>query len=110
MFSDGLSENDRKSLNERVHKFYSSALVFAGTLNLFSPTSRGVSGAYSDPFCENCETGNTPKEWFLSKKRPKEGERVARGHFRERVDESLGQYENFVTSGSQQSRFRDMAI
>ena len=30
----------------------------------------------------------TPKEWFLSKKGPKEGERVARGHFHERVGES----------------------
>ena len=29
-----------------------------------------------------------PKEWFLSKKGPKEGERVARGHFHERVGES----------------------
>ena len=30
----------------------------------------------------------TPKEWFLSEKGPKEGERVARGHFHERVGES----------------------
>ena len=30
----------------------------------------------------------TPKEWFLSKKGPKEGERVARGHFHERVGET----------------------
>ena len=29
-----------------------------------------------------------PKEWFLSKKGPKEGERVARGHFHEKVDET----------------------
>ena len=48
----------------------------------------------------NCDTGNTPKEWFLSKKRPKEGERVARGHFHERVGESPGRYEIFGTSGS----------
>ena len=39
-------------------------------------------------FRKNCETGNTPKKWFLSRKRPKEGERVARGHFHERVGES----------------------
>ena len=42
----------------------------------------------------------TPKEWFLSKKGPKEGERVARGHFHERVGESPRRYENFGTSGS----------
>ena len=34
------------------------------------------------------ETIKTLKEWFLSKKGPKEGERVARGHFHERVGES----------------------
>ena len=34
------------------------------------------------------ETTNTPKEWFLSKKGPKEGEIVARGHFHERVGET----------------------
>ena len=33
--SDGLSENDRKSQHERVHKFCSSALVFAGTAIFF---------------------------------------------------------------------------
>ena len=30
----------------------------------------------------------TPKRWFLSKKGPKEGERVAPGHFHERVGET----------------------
>ena len=30
----------------------------------------------------------TPKEWFLSKKGPKEGERVVRGHFHERVGDT----------------------
>ena len=34
------------------------------------------------------ETIFTPKEWFLSKKGPKEGERVARGHYHERVGET----------------------
>ena len=34
------------------------------------------------------DTIYTPKECLLSKKGPKEGERVARGHFRERVDET----------------------
>ena len=46
------------------------------------------------------DTGNTPKKWFLSRKRPKEGERVGRGHFHERVGESPRRYENFGTSGS----------
>ena len=57
-----------------------------------------VPGAYSDRFLKNSEPGNTPKEWFLSGKRPKEGERVVLGHFHERVGESPGRYENFGTS------------
>ena len=32
----------------------------------------------------------TPKEWFLSKKGPKEGERVAQGHFHERDRDDTG--------------------
>ena len=42
----------------------------------FFPTWKVVTGAYSDRFVKNCEPWNTPKEWFLSRKRPKEGERV----------------------------------
>ena len=34
------------------------------------------------------ETIFTPKEWFLSKKGLKEGERVAQGHFLEKVGET----------------------
>ena len=30
-----------------------------------------VTGAYSDRFVKNCEPWNTPKEWFLSRKRVK---------------------------------------
>ena len=52
-----------------------------------------------------CDTIFTPKEWFLSKKGPKEGERVARGHFHERVGESPGQDENFGANGSKISCF-----
>ena len=48
VFSGGLSENDWKSENERVHKFYSSGLIFAGTVNFFFPTWKVVPGAYSD--------------------------------------------------------------
>ena len=40
-----------------------------------------VFGTFSDIF-------NTPKEWFLLKKGPKEGDRVARGHYHERVGET----------------------
>ena len=45
-------------------------------------------------------TWNTPKKCLLLRKRPKEDERVAPGHFHERVGESPRRYENFGTSGS----------
>ena len=44
--------------------------------NFFFLHGKWSRGAYSDRFVKNCEPWNTPKEWFLSRKRPKEGERV----------------------------------
>ena len=76
-FSDGLSENDWKSQNERVHKFCSSALVFAGTAILFFPTWKNVSGPYSERFSEiignRKHPENTLKRRFPSKKRAERG-------------------------------------
>ena len=60
----------------------------------------GSRGHILNVFQTSSDTGNTPKKRFLSKKGPKEGERVARGHFHERVGESPRRYENFGTSGS----------
>ena len=73
--------------NERDHKFYSSILVFAGTI-IFFPIQKGVLEAYFDRFVKNCEPRSTLKEGFLSRKRPKEGERLAPGHFHERLSET----------------------
>ena len=42
---------------------------------------------------------NTPKKCFLLRKRPKEDERVAQGHFHERVTESPRSHGHFVLSG-----------
>ena len=47
-----------------------------------------VQGHDLNVFLTFYDTIFTLKEWFLSKKGPKEGERVARGHFHERVGES----------------------
>ena len=52
VFSGGLSENDRKSINERDHKFYCIPVIFECAVNFFFPTWKGVPGAYSDPFCD----------------------------------------------------------
>ena len=88
------------SQNERDHKSTRQKKVVGCQVNFFFPTCQVVTGACSDRFVKNCEPWNTPKEWFLSRKRPKEGERVGRGHFHERVGESPRRYENFGTSGS----------
>ena len=96
----------QKEWNERGHIFYSPALIFAGTVNFFFPTSRGVPGAYTDKRQTVTDTWNTPKKCFFSDwKRPKEGERVALGHFHERVGESPRWDGNFGTSRSEKSRF-----
>ena len=51
-------------------------------------SSISCTGAWFELFQKLSENIFTPKGWFLSKKRPKEGERVARGHFLDRVFES----------------------
>ena len=60
-FSDGLSENDWKSQNERVHKFCSSALVFAGTAILFFLHGKIYRGHILNVFQTSSDTGNTLK-------------------------------------------------
>ena len=45
------------------------------------------------------------KVFFSDRKRPKEGERVARRHFHERVGESPRREKNFGTSGYKIRRF-----
>ena len=52
VFLDGLSENDRKGQNERVHEFCSSGLVFAGTAVFLFGHQKGSQGAYPDRFYE----------------------------------------------------------
>ena len=49
--------------------------------------------------------GTPRKSGFSARKSPKEGERVARRHFHERVGESPRREKNFGTSGSKIRRF-----
>ena len=78
-----------KEQNERVYKcddscnFFCDSCKFAFSQLDFMP--RGMIWKFSRHFQTPF---SPPKEWFLSKKGPKEGERVARGHFHERVGES----------------------
>ena len=62
-------------------------------------------GHVLDQMAQNGPPGNTPKKGSLSRKRPKEDERVGRGHFHERVGESPVREEHFGTSGSAISFF-----
>ena len=63
---------------------------FAGNVYFLLPSWISSPGQGHDlkRFGTFCDTIFTPKEWFLSKRGPKEGERVARGHFHERVGET----------------------
>ena len=62
-------------------------------------------GHVLDQMAQNGPPGNTPKKGSLSRKRPKEDERVGRGHFGERVDESPTRYGHFGANGSKISCF-----
>ena len=88
-----------------IHKFYTASRTTGGQVNLFFPTWKVVPGAYSDQRETTGDTWNTPKSGFSDRKRPKEGERVALGHFHERVGESPRREKNFGTSGSKISLF-----
>ena len=62
-----------KEWNERVHKFCSSVLIFAGTANFFFPTFGGVLGAYSDQRHSVTLTWNTPKKCLFWLKEAERG-------------------------------------
>ena len=74
--TDADKDADADSLYERVQQFNCTFFLLGGAIEFFFPTLKMVTGACSDRFVKNCEPWNTPKEWFLSRKRPKEGERV----------------------------------
>ena len=69
-------------------------------VNFFFPTWKTGPGAYSG---QRGTAGHTCG--FSARKRPKEGERVTRRHFHERVGESPRSDENFGTSGSKIALF-----
>ena len=62
-----------KEWNERVHKFCSSVLIFAGTANFFFPTWRGVPGAYTDKRHTVTHTWNTLKKCLFWLKEAERG-------------------------------------
>ena len=71
----------------------------------FLHVGKGSQGHVLDQNGPKWPTWNTPKKGSLSRKRPKEDERVGGGHFHERVGESPGQDENFGANAFTKSRF-----
>ena len=93
-----MSEN---TSTKEITNFTAPFFLLGGAVIFFLPTWKVVPGAYSDQRETTGDTWNTPKKCFFSdRKRPKEGERVALGHFHERVGESPRREKNFGTSGS----------
>ena len=73
VFSEGLSENDWKRLNERDHKFDTPCKSMGRRVNLFSPTFQGVPGAYTDKRHSVTLTWNTPKKCLFWLKEAERG-------------------------------------
>ena len=105
VFSGGLSENEWKTSTKEITKCRGKffwRVTAKKKKFLLLKRSRGHILTKE----RHRETPGTPrKSGFSDWKRPKEGERVALGHFHERVGESPRSYANFGTSGSKKSRF-----
>ena len=71
-------------------------LIWLPAIRFFFSNEKGHRGM----FWTKWPTWNTPKKGSLSRKKLKEDERVRRGHFHERVDESPTCYGHFGTNGS----------
>ena len=80
------------------------SIGLAGT-GSFLHVGKWSQGHVLDQMAQNGPPGNTPKKGSLSRKRPKEDERVGGGHFHERVGESPGQDENFGANAFTKSCF-----
>ena len=87
-FSGGLSANEWKYLNERDHKIYTVKKVVGYRANFFLLHGNWSRGHILTRECPRVPSGTPRKSGLSDWKRPKEGERVARGHFHERVGES----------------------
>ena len=71
----------------------------------FLHVGKGSQGHVLDRSGPIWPTWNTPKKCFLSRKRPKEDEKVGWGHFHERVNGSPIRCGHFGANGSKISRF-----
>ena len=93
-----------KSLGERVQKFYCTFFILVGAV-IFFLLGKQARGHILTKEEHRGAPGTPRKSGFSARKRPKEGERVTRRHFHERVGESPRSDENFGTSGYKIRRF-----
>ena len=80
-------------------------LNFYGKLPKLLGDAIGAQGHVLDRSGPLWPTWNKPKKGSLSRKRPKEDERVGRAHCHERVDESPARCGHFGANGSKISHF-----
>ena len=80
-------------------------LIWPAAIRFFFDASKGFWGHVLGRNGPLWPTWNTPKKCSLSKKRPKEDERVGRGHFHERGNESPARCGRFGANGSSLARF-----
>ena len=104
-FSGGLSANECKYLNERDHKIYTASQSMGRRVICFFLLGKWSLGHILTKEAQWGTPGTPRKSGFSDRKRPKEGERVARRHFHERVGESPRREKNFGTSGYKIRRF-----
>ena len=80
-------------------KIYMACQSMGRQVNFFFLHGRWSRGHILTKERHRAPPGTPRKSGFSARKSPKEGERVARRHFHERVDESPRREKNFGTSG-----------
>ena len=100
VFSECLSENDRKSEMKEFINFAVPCSFLPELQISFFLHGEGSRGHILTRDTQWHTPGTPWKSAFSDWKRPKEGERVALHHFHERGDESPRQDENFEPSGA----------
>ena len=94
-----------KKLNERDNKICTASESMGGRAIFFFLLVKRSRGHILTKEAQRGTPGTPRKSGFSARKRPKEGERVTRRHFHERVGESPRSDENFGTSGSKIALF-----
>ena len=101
---DGLSENERKSKMKEITKVACTFFWLGCKQIFFFGIKNESQGHVVVTFCAKWAKVLTPNGAIKVERGPKEDERVARGHFHDRVGESPARCGHFGTSGSSLAR------